>query len=76
MLLLTSFGTPWGRATSRPALKLPHFRHLEVSTLPTWGLRCCGFGLGDHAMWIVLFFATMVSLASLAVLAECGDMHN
>jgi hypothetical protein len=33
-----------------------------------------GFGSGDHAMWIVLFFATMVSLGGLGILAACKDI--
>jgi hypothetical protein len=32
-----------------------------------------GSGLGDHAMWIVLILATMVSLGALGVLAACED---
>jgi hypothetical protein len=52
--------------------KTPHFRHVVISTL-AWGLRPCRFGLGDQAMWMVLFFATMVSLGALGILAACEN---
>jgi hypothetical protein len=49
--------------------KPPHFRHVIVRTLPAWSLHQRRFGSGDQAMWMVLFFATMVSLGAVGLLA-------
>ncbi len=41
--------------------------------LTRWGLLHCRFLDGGHAMWSVLFIATMVALSALGILAACEE---
>jgi hypothetical protein len=53
--------------------KPPHFRHVIVRTFPLGAYIAVGYGSGDQAMWMVLFFATMVSVGALGLLAVCEN---
>jgi hypothetical protein len=46
---------------------------LSFAPSPAWSLHQRRFGSGDQAMWMVLFFATMVSLGALGLLTACEN---
>jgi hypothetical protein len=50
--------------------KTPHFCHVVVRTFHLGSYIVVG---GDQAMWMVLFFAIMVSLGALGLLTACEN---
>jgi hypothetical protein len=61
-------------ADARRSRAMPRPTSAMLSFAPSApGLRPCRFGSGDQAMWMVPFFATMVSLGALGVLAACEN---
>jgi hypothetical protein len=53
--------------------QMPQFSRVVVTTMFAGPAVLQVFGSGDHAMSIVLVFATMISLSALGLLVACED---